>query len=75
MEKIAAWVRDDGEGRLSHDGLRAIITRRAKLARIEIPSLHDFRRAFAIQQLLVGVELITLSKLMGHTSLLFYRGI
>ncbi len=65
----ALWVRDDGEGRLGYDGLRAVITRRAEAAGIETPTLHDFRRAFAINMLRAGIDLVTLSKLMGHASL------
>lgn len=65
----ALWVRDDGEGRLSYDGLRAIITRRAKLAEIKPPSLHSFRRAFAINMLRADVNIYSLQALMGHSNL------
>lgn len=65
----AVWIRDDAEDRLGYDALRAIITRRAKAAKVSAPSLHDFRRAFAINMLRSGVDLVTLAKLMGHTSL------
>ena len=34
-----------------------------------VPSPHDFRRAFAIERWRAGVDILTLSKLMGHTSL------
>jgi site-specific recombinase XerD len=64
----ALWVTDEGE-RLQYPGLRSIIVRRAKLARVRAPSPHDFRRAFALNMLRAGVDLITLSRLMGHASL------
>lgn len=65
---IALWVTDDQE-RLSYGGLRGIMLRRAKQAGIVTPSLHSFRRAFAINMLRAGVDLVTLARLMGHTSL------
>jgi integrase/recombinase XerD len=64
----ALWVTDEGE-RLQYSGLRSIIVRRAKLSRVPTPSPHDFRRAFALNMLRAGVDLITLSRLMGHSSL------
>jgi site-specific recombinase XerD len=65
----ALWVRDDGEGRLVYNSLRYIIKRRAKSAGIAAPTLHSFRRAFAINMLRAGVDLMTIAKLLGHTSL------
>jgi len=35
-------------------------------AHLEEPSLHDFRRAFALAMLRNGTDLYTLAKLMGH---------
>jgi integrase/recombinase XerD len=67
-DSLALFVTDEGE-RLTYDGLRAVITRRAKLAGIKPPSLHSFRRAFALNMLRNGTDLITLSRLMGHTDL------
>ena len=52
--------------RLKYDSLRAIMTRRAKQAGVEAPSLHDFRRAFALAMLRNGTDIFTLAKLMGH---------
>ncbi|HET8685343.1 MAG TPA: tyrosine-type recombinase/integrase, partial [Methanosarcina sp.] len=54
---------------LTYGGLRGIITRRSKQVGISTPSLHSFRRAFAINMLRAGVDLVTLARLMGHTSL------
>jgi len=64
----ALWVTDEGD-RLQYWGLREILRRRAKIAGVEMPSPHDFRRAFAINMLRNGTDLITLQRLMGHTSL------
>jgi len=52
--------------RLNYDGLRAIILRRAKQAGVDAPSLHDFRRAFALSMLRSGTDIFTLAKLMGY---------
>jgi integrase/recombinase XerD len=69
----ALWIRDDGGGRLSYDGLRGIITRRAKQAKIITPSLHAFRRTFALECLRAGVDVFSLQKLMGHADLQVLR--
>lgn len=64
----ALWVTHpqyDSE-RLSYNGLRAIIHRRAQDAGVEEPSLHDFRRAFALAMLRNGTDVYTLARLMGH---------
>ncbi len=68
----ALWVTQDGE-RLSYGGLRGIITRRAILANIKCPSLHSFRRAFALNCLTNGMDIFTLQKLMGHSDLSVLR--
>jgi integrase/recombinase XerD len=65
---VALFVTDESE-RLTYDGLRAIITRRAKLAEIKPPPLHGFRRTFAISMLRAGTDLISLSRLLGHADL------
>ncbi len=64
----ALWVTVKG-GRLTYDGLRGIVKRRADLAGVEYPTLHDFRRAFALNMLRAGVDIFTVQRLMGHTSL------
>jgi integrase/recombinase XerD len=51
---------------LGYDGLRGVMTRRAETAKVETPSLHDFRRAFALSMLRNGTDIFTLAKLMGH---------
>jgi integrase/recombinase XerD len=63
------WVTDDQKKCPSYSGLRALLNRHAKLAGVETPSAHDFRRAFAITMLRNWTDLVTLARLMGHTSL------
>jgi integrase len=67
---MALWVTHPryGSNRLGYDGLRAILTRRATIAGVEEPSLHDFRRAFCLSMLRQGTDIFTLAKLMGHES-------
>jgi integrase/recombinase XerD len=67
-ENLALWVTDDAE-RITYGGLRAIIVRRAKLAGIHPPSLHSFRRAFAINMLRAEVNIYSLQALMGHSDI------
>lgn len=62
------WVSKFGE-RLSETGLRMMLRRRAAQAGVPVPSPHDFRRAFAIERWRAGVDILTISRLMGHTSL------
>jgi integrase/recombinase XerD len=64
----ALWVTHPrfGSERLTYDGLSEIVHRRANCAKVEEPSLHDFRRAFALAMLRDGVDVFTLAKLMGH---------
>lgn len=64
----AAWITRHGS-RLRYAGLRAILAYRAKRAGVPSPTAHDFRRAFALAMLRNGVDLITLARLMGHSSL------
>jgi site-specific recombinase XerD len=57
-------------GPLTYNGLRAIVTRRARQAGIDPPpSLHSFRRAFAIALLRSGADVASISRMMGHGSL------
>ena len=69
---LALWVTKDGD-RLSYWGVRQIIRRRAKKVGVEIPSLHSFRRAFALNMLRAGVDIFSLQKLMGHSDLQVLR--
>ncbi len=64
----ALWITGDGE-RLEYGGLRGVLERRARQAGIIAPSLHSFRRAFAINMLRAGVDVFSLQKLMGYADL------
>jgi len=57
------------EGKLTYSGLRQIIRRRSDAAGIREPGLHDFRRFFALTMLRNGSDLISLSRLMGHSGI------
>ena len=64
----ALWISRENE-RLKYFTLREMKRRRAARAHVPEPGLHDFRRAFALSMLRNGVDVITLSRLMGHSSL------
>ena len=67
----ALWVTHPrcGSSRLSYDGLREVLTRWAASAQVEVPTLHDFRRAFALAMLRNGTDVYTLAKLMGNSGI------
>jgi integrase/recombinase XerD len=71
-DHTALWITIDSE-RLTYWGLRQMIRRRAAKAGIPEPSLHSFRRAFAINMLRAGVDVFSLQKLMGHSDLQVLR--
>lgn len=62
------FVNEDGEP-LKYGGLRQIVRRRAKDAGLPEPGLHDFRRFFALSMLRNGADLVSLSRLMGHSGI------
>jgi len=67
------WVTARGE-RLAYEGLRDAIRRRAKAAGLATaPTLHSFRRAFALNALRGGVDVYALQRLMGHADLSVLR--
>ncbi len=69
----ALWVSVYGE-RMTYTALRGLLRRRAHLAGLdEIPTPHDFRRAFALVMLRNGVDVFALQKLMGHSDLQVLR--
>lgn len=72
IEGDPLWITKFDE-QLSYWGLNLILKRRAKLARIEKPELHGFRRAFALNYLRNGGDIYTLQKLMGHADLQVLR--
>ncbi len=65
----ALWITEEGE-RLEYRGLRGILERRAKQAGIKAPTLHSFRRSFALNMLRAGVDVFSLqsSNYRGHCS-------
>ena len=65
---VALWVTDDGE-RLSYWGLRDMLHRRSQLAGVKEPTIHSFRRAFALLMLRAGVDLLSIQLLLGHSDL------
>ena len=50
-----------------------MVVRRAKRAGVNPPSLHSFRRFFALQCLRNGMDIFTLQKAMGHADLTVLR--
>ena len=68
----ALWAGQNGE-RLTYGGLRSLIRRRAIAAGVKAPSLHSFRRYFALSMLRAGVDIFSLQKLMGHADLQVLR--
>jgi len=68
----ALWVTSSGE-RLTYDGLRSMVKRRAAAANVKDPTLHSFRRLFAITMLRNGTDVFSLQKLMGHADLQILR--
>ncbi|MGA1372755.1 MAG: tyrosine-type recombinase/integrase [Pseudomonadales bacterium] len=62
------WVSVTGKS-LSKTGLRQIVRRAADRAGIPEPGMHSFRRAFAVNSLRNGMDVVTLQRLMGHADL------
>ena len=65
----ALWITDDGKKRLGYEGLRKALQLQADRAKVKAPTPHDFRRAFALNCLRNGMDLMTLARLMGHTTI------
>lgn len=59
--------------RLTYSGLRQVMRRRAIAAGVPVPSLHSFRRAFALACLRGGMDVYSLQRLMGHADLTVLR--
>jgi integrase/recombinase XerD len=60
--------------RLTYDGLRQLLQRRSKKAGLtKEPTLHDFRRQFALSMLNNGADIFSLQRLMGHADISMLR--
>lgn len=68
----ALFVTEEGE-RLTYFGLRSMVKRRSEQAVVRAPALHSFRRAFAIESLRNGADLISIQRLLGHKDLTVLR--
>jgi site-specific recombinase XerD len=68
MPSPALWLSSSGAP-LRNDALRSLIRRRAIEAGVTPPGLHAFRRAFAINFLRNGGDVLTLQRLLGHSTL------
>lgn len=67
------WATETGS-RLTYAGLRQVVRRRALRAGLDHePSLHSFRRSFALFSLRAGCDIYSLQKLMGHADLTVLR--
>ena len=66
------WITIHGE-RLTYQGLRSVLRRRSERAGVDEPTLHSFRRAFALMSLRNGVDVYSLQRLMGHADLTMLR--
>ncbi len=64
----ALFITKDGT-RLTYAGLRQVVRRRSEQAGISTPPIHSFRRAFAINSLRNGMDVISLQRILGHSSL------
>lgn len=67
-DKEPLWTNQEGR-KLTLPALREVLRRRSKRAGIPEASFHDFRRAFAVNALRSGMDLITLQRMMGHADL------
>ncbi|MGD2156737.1 MAG: tyrosine-type recombinase/integrase [Anaerolineales bacterium] len=68
----AVWVTVKGT-RLTYWGLRQIMVRRSEQAGVDTPSVHGFRRFFALTCLREGMDIFTLQHLMGHADIQVLR--
>lgn len=64
----ALFISLDDKTRLTYSGLRWVILRRFENARVKPQGIHTFRRLFALTMLRNGTDIVTLSRLMGHST-------
>lgn len=55
--------------RLCYQGLREVVRRRARMAGIDDPPLHSFRRACGINLVRAGESVFAAQRILGHASL------
>ena len=65
----ALFVSIIDNSRLTYSGLRWIVLNRSRSAKVKMRGIHTFRRLYALTMLRNGVDVITLSRLMGHSDL------
>lgn len=70
--EAALWTTHEG-ARLTYSGLRLMVRRRARKAGAPVPSLHAFRRAFALLSLRSGADVYSLQHLLGYADLTVLR--
>jgi integrase/recombinase XerD len=68
----ALWL-SRNHTRLGYWSLESMIHRRAKEANVHAPTLHSFRRWFALTCLRSGMDAFSLQELMGHADLQVLR--
>jgi site-specific recombinase XerD len=66
------FATDEGTA-FTYWGMRQILRRSADRAGVPQPGAHDFRRAFCLAMLRQGVDLVTISRLMGHQDINLIR--
>jgi len=71
-ESPAFWIKKGGE-RFSYWGLREVIRRYATRVGVRTPTIHSFRRMFALNMPRAGVDIFSLQELMGHADLRVLR--
>lgn len=64
----ALWITNTGE-RMGYNTLRLMLQRRAIAADVDVPTPHDFRRAFALNMLRNGADVYSIRRLMGHADM------
>jgi integrase/recombinase XerD len=67
------FLSDKTGERLSQRGLACLLDRLGNRAQVEHCHAHTFRRSFALWSLRSGMDLISLSRIMGHTDLAMLR--
>lgn len=63
------WLSEKRDTRLTNAGLRQLLLRLGKAAKVKRVSPHTFRRTFAINSLRNGMSIYHLQRLMGHADI------